>query len=54
VELEKVKEGSARQRAREEEMSSAARLDAEWRGTTLAILEKLLKWSRRTDVQVRR
>ena len=53
LELEKVKDGSERQKAREEEMTSAARLDAEWRGATLALLEKLLKWSRRTDVQAK-
>ena len=53
VELEKVKDGSERQKAREDEMTSAARLDAEWRGATLALLERLLKWSRRTDVQAK-
>ena len=53
VELEKVKDGSERQKAREDEMASAARLDAEWRGATLALLERLLKWSRRTDVQAK-
>ena len=53
AELEKAREGNERLKAREDELASAARLDSEWRGVALSVLDRLLKWARRADVQAK-
>ena len=53
AELEKAREGNERLKAREDELASAARLDSEWRGAALSVLDRLLKWARRADVQAK-